>query len=424
MTGDVLGERAEQATGPRPSAFERTDALTTRARSHDARARTRPDVLHDHPPGRARFPRYFDRARGPHLWDIDGNRYIDFLLGYGPVILGHADPRITSAATAAIQHGNCIAPMWSPLQVELTELLCEIVPGAESALLLKTGSDATSAAVRVARTVTGRPKVLRWGYNGWHDWSVEQPAGVPATTRSETLLFDPADIEGLRKLLDSNRGTVACVVLMPFELDVIPTTQLAAVREAAHEHDALFVLDEVRSGFRVALGGAQAYFDVAADIVAFSKAMANGYAISAITGRSEYLDALAYTKVSSTFFASPVEMAAAIATLSVLRDTDALARVWHGGERFQNGLRTIVEEVQIEADVVGYPPMPFLRFTGAGGVAMADAFAAAAAQRGVLLHPGHQWFVSASHTDEVVDAALDRCRDAMTDVFRAGALHQ
>ena len=115
--------------------------------------------------GRARYPRYVDRCAGAHIWDVDGNRYIDYLLGYGPAILGHAHPDVNQAAIAELDRGHCFAPLWSPRQVELTEMLCKVVPGAEAALLLKTGSDATTAAVRLARIATGRDRVLRWGYN-------------------------------------------------------------------------------------------------------------------------------------------------------------------------------------------------------------------------------------------------------------------
>ncbi|MBK6502782.1 MAG: aminotransferase class III-fold pyridoxal phosphate-dependent enzyme [Candidatus Microthrix sp.] len=129
------------------------------------------------------------RAEGPFVWDVDGNRFTDFLLGYGPVVLGHAQPDVMAAAVAQLSTGNCIAPLWSPRQVELAHLLTETLPGAESALLLKTGSDATSAAIRLARAFTGRDLVLRCGYHGWHDWAVEQPGGVVSAVRAHTVPF-------------------------------------------------------------------------------------------------------------------------------------------------------------------------------------------------------------------------------------------
>ena len=132
---------------------------------------------------------YVSRAEGGHIWDVDGNRYVDFVLGYGPVVLGHADKRVNAAVADVMSRGVCISPMWSPSQVELAELLVQVIPGGERAFLLKTGSDATAAAVRLARIFTGREKVLKWGYNGWHDWTAPRPAGDPASGPGEHPSF-------------------------------------------------------------------------------------------------------------------------------------------------------------------------------------------------------------------------------------------
>jgi glutamate-1-semialdehyde 2,1-aminomutase len=392
----------------------RVDQAWADRATHDARAATRGDVLPPDASGLARYPRYVDRCSGAHVWDVDGNRYIDYLLGYGPVILGHAHPEITRAAVAELDRGHCFAPLWSPRQVELTERLSEIIPGAESALLLKTGSDATSAAVRLARIATGRDLVVRWGYNGWHDWAVHQEPGVPRASRA--IEFDLDDLDGLDRLLVAHTGDVACIVTMPFEYHESPPGHLQALRAIVHRHGALLVLDEMRSGFRLGLGGAQERLDVQADLTTFSKGLANGYTISAVTGSADLLAGLAVTKISSTFFANPADMAAALATLRVLEDTDAIERIWATGSGLISGLREVVAETGVPAEVVGYPPMPFLRFTG--DEAAADrarlAFFTETTRRGLLLHPDHQWFTSAAHTEADLDETLEACRAAMT----------
>jgi glutamate-1-semialdehyde 2,1-aminomutase len=404
------------------SPWEATDAWTLRGRACDARAVTRGDILPDAASGEPTFPRYAARAQGAYVWDVDGRRYVDYLLGYGPVVLGHADPRVTAAVTAELAHGTCMSPLWSPRQVELTELLTATIPGAELALLLKTGSDATSAAVRLARIHTGREKVVRWGYNGWHDWAAEQPAGVPAGTRAATLRFahDPAS---LRAVLERHAGEVACVMTMPFDEEVVPDGALAELRAATHEHGALLVFDEMRSGFRMALGGAQERFSVQADLATFSKAMANGYAISALTGRAEILERLTETKISSTFYASPIEMVAALTTIGILRDTDAIDRLWAIGRALQDGLRALAAAHGVAAEVVGYPPMPFLRFLEPDGARRAQVkrrFYAETTRRGQLLHPDHQWFVSAAHTDADVEQTLAACDEAFRTLVDEG----
>jgi glutamate-1-semialdehyde aminotransferase len=368
------------------------------------------------------YPRYFDRASGAYLWDVDKNRYIDYQLGYGPVVLGHADPRVTASVVQELERGSCIAPLWSPRQVELTELLTSIIPGGEFAYLLKTGSDANSAAVRLARIYTGRDKVIRWGYNGWHDWAAEHPAGVPSAVRADTLTFDHEDPESLRAVFARYPDQVACVLTMPFEFTTVPADRLEQLRAITHQYGALFILDEMRSGFRMSLGGAQEYFGVQADVVALSKAMANGYPISAIVGRSDVLRCLERTRISSTFYASPAEMAAALTTIAVLRDTDAIKRLWSLGTALQDGLRDLVDRYEVPAEVVGYPPIPFLRFESADqhGRRLRRQFFMETTRRGVLLHPEHQWFVSAAHTQEDIEFTLDACRAAFETLGEIG----
>ncbi|HEX6873180.1 MAG TPA: aminotransferase class III-fold pyridoxal phosphate-dependent enzyme [Micromonosporaceae bacterium] len=394
--------------------FAANDDLTRRGLGCDARARTRGDIMPDED-GLTIYPRYMSRANGAYLWDVDNNRYVDYLLGYGPVVLGHADPRVTAAAVRELDNGSCIAPLWSPVQVELNELLVSLIPGAEASYLLKTGSDATSTAVRLARIFTGRDRVVRFGYNGWHDWAAGSPAGIPAGTRENTLLFELTEPDSLRQLFATYPDEIACVLTMPFEYEVIPDGLLAELRDIVHRNGALFVLDEMRSGFRMRIGGAQEYFGVTADLVTFSKAMANGHPISAVVGRADVLDCLARTRISSTFYAGPADMAAAMATIAILRDTDAIEYLWHVGAALQDGLRTLIHDGDIEAEVVGYPPAPFLRFTSDDPrrqQALTRRFFIETTRRGVLFHPDHQWFVSASHTIADVEWTLQRCQEA------------
>lgn len=406
--------RRFNATGGGMALDDRWHAQSART---DARAATRGDVVGPCASGQTRYPRYFSRAAGPYLWDLDGRRYVDFTLGYGPVVLGHADERVTEAVLAELRNGNCIAPLWSRSQSELTDLLTSVVPGAEMAYLLKTGSDATSTAVRLSRIFTGCDKVIRWGYNGWHDWAAGIPAGISEGTRADTLLFEYSDLSTLRDAFARHPGQVACVLMMPFGDERAPEGHLQKIRDIAHEHGALFVLDEMRSGFRLGLSGAQGLLGVQADVSTFSKAMANGHPISAVVGRADVLSTLARTRISSTFYADPAPMAAALTTIRILRDTDAFERMWKVGSAFQDGLSALVDQHRVPARVVGYPPMPFLQFTHADPIIrerVSTAFAAEAAQHGVLLHPSHQWFLSAAHTGEDIEFALHGCNQALS----------
>jgi glutamate-1-semialdehyde 2,1-aminomutase len=385
-----------------------------RAVRTDAWAATR-NAIREIDAANAFYPQYVERASGAYLWDVDGNRYIDFILGYGPVVLGHADPRVNEAVFNELRNGSCMSPMWSRRQATLTELLTEVIPGAEQAYLMKTGSDATAAAVRLARIHTGRDKVLKWGYNGWHDWTAPRPDGVPASTRGETLQFRYNDLGSVEEAFSRYPGQIACVIMMPYELETAHDGFLEGVKRIAHRNGALFILDEMRSGFRMALGGAQEYFQVRADLSTFSKAMANGFPISAVIGSADLLKGLRRTHMSSTFYANPAEMAAAIVTISILRDSGALERIWRLSESFQEGLRGIVREFGAPADVIGYPISPFLSFRNGDGPevqTMRTRFFHETVSRGLMLHPNHQWFLSAAHTEDDIAAALEICRSS------------
>jgi len=392
-----------------------------RAEKCDARAATRKQARKEGRLIEGAYPFYASHAKGAYFWDVDGNRYIDYLLGYGPVILGHADPRVTEAVMREVERDICISPIWRPSQVELAELLTSVIPGAELAFLMKTGSDATSGAVRLARIYTGRSKVVRWGYNGWHDWATPRLEGVPESVQAETLTFRYNDLSSLRILLETYPDQVACVLMMPFELEAPLPGFLKEVQTLAHDYGALFILDEMRSGFRMALGGAQEYFGVQADMATFSKAMANGYTISAITGRAEILQCLGRTQMTATYYANSLEMVAAIATISVLKESDALRHIWMLGETFQQGLEALISEYNISARVVGYPPCPFLLFTSSNEEeheAIKETFYSETTRHGVFLHPSRHWFISAAHTGDDIAYTLDICRKGFEMVQR------
>ncbi len=354
------------------------------------------------------YPMFGERGSGAHIWDVDGNRYLDLVLAYGTVILGHADPVVSEAVIREIRDGFSIT-VRKRVQVELAELLTTVIPGAEQVFLLKSGSDATSGAVRVARAYTGRERVIRWGYNGWHDWCATRPAGVPARAQDVVSSFRFNDISSLEKAFLDHPGEIACLLMMPFE-EVPPEPGfLAEAAELARRHGALFVLDEMRSGFRVALGGAQERYGVVPDLATFGKAMANGYPISALTGSAEVMKTVGDVHISSTYHVNGAEMAAALTTIRQLRDTDALVNVEKLGARLQEGMAAQIAESGVDAHVLGVPQMPFTRFRYEDEELrsrVSDAFYTAVIRRGVLLHPNHHWYISAAMSQEDVDDLL------------------
>jgi glutamate-1-semialdehyde 2,1-aminomutase len=357
------------------------------------------------------YPSFAERGEGAHVWDVDGNRYLDLILAYGTVVLGHAHPAVSAAVVAEVERGFALS-LRKRAQVELAETLTEVIPGAERVLLLKTGSDATSAAVRLSRAHTGRERVVRWGYGGWHDWAAQRPAGVPRPVGDQIHTFTYNDVASLEQIFAAHGEEIACCVMMPFELEAPAPGFLAAVANVVRRHGALLVFDEMRTGFRIALGGAQEKFGVVADLATFSKAMANGYPISAVTGREEIMRTVGAVHISSSFYINAAEMAAATATIAELRRGDALARLERLGGRLLAGLAGAAAASGVQACARGAPQMPFLEFTDGDEPARElakSAFFTETTRRGVLLHPNHHWYISAAMGDEDIDEALAAC---------------
>ena len=396
--------------------FARSEELFARARQIVAGGTTQGKAPNTLIPGE--YPIYAARGQGATIWDVDGNAFLDWILAYGIIVLGYCDPDVDAAAIREIQSGFAF-PLTRPVQNELAERLVEIIPCAEMVHFFKTGSDTTTAAVRLARITTGRDKIVRWGYNGWHDWCCTRAAGIPQSVRDDILTFRYNDLDSLADVLNRNRGQVAGVIMMPLEIEAPQPGFLAGVRELAHQHGALFILDEMRSGFHLALGGAQEYYNVVPDLATFSKALSNGYAISVLAGRSDLMQTLAQTYVSSTFFTNSIAMAAAVATIDKLRRDAVIPHLWDIGRRLMDGLDRLARDLNVEARTIGIAPMPFLIFAQDDPAVRETAkyvFFRETTRRGLLLHPNHHWFVSAAHTEQDLAHTLEICEDAFREV--------
>jgi len=353
---------------------------------------------------------YGHEARGAHLVDVAGRERVDFTLGFGSVILGHADPRIDQAVARAVAGG--VSPtLFSKLQAILCQELVTIAGGrAEQCILLRTGSDATSAAVRLARAFTGRAHVIRCGYNGWHDWSAPRHSGIPPEVRQLTRVVPLNDTVALTSAADElGSGQLAAIVLAPFETEEPSQTFLAELQRIVRTRRAIFILDEIRTGFRLALRGAQEYFGIPADVVVYSKALANGYCISAVLGPADVMACLSEVSLSSLYFRSVDGMAAALATIEILREGETLNMVWERGKQFLDGLDDVCRETGIAAEPIGLAPMPHHRFLHSNPDVRAKAevaFAASAWNHGCLFHPSHHWFICGATREQDVETAI------------------
>ena len=290
-------------------------------------------------------PLFLDRGAGARVWDLDGNEYIDYVLGLLPVVLGYCDPDVDDAIRAQLDRGISFS-LATELEAELAEKLCELIPCAEMVRFGKNGSDATTAAIRLARAYTRREKVAVCGYHGWHDWYIGTTTrhfGVPAAVRELSAGFAFNDADALETMLQSEPDGFAAVIVEPMTLQAPAPGFLERLRSLCDEYGVLLVYDEIITGFRLHLGGAQAYFGVVPDLAAFGKAMGNGMPISAIVGRRQYMTLMEEIFFSGTFGGEALSLAASIVTIDKLRREGAVAKFADTGARLKAGVGTSID---------------------------------------------------------------------------------
>ncbi len=353
------------------------------------------------------YPRMLRSGDGCVVTDLGGNLYTDFIGALGPVILGYNSHPVNKAVIAQINTGAVSMSFPHTLEYTLADSLLKARPGNEMSRFFKTGSDALSAAVRVARAFTGKNRVVVCGYHGWHDWyavSTDRPAGIPNELKSYISHFKYNDPQSLADLFTSD--DIAAVILEPVMFDAPKDGFLDEVARLAHEHDALLVFDEVVTGFRFGLGGAAAYFKQSPDLVCYSKAMGNGFPIAALSGRIEVMETFERDDVfiSGTFGGELTGIAAAIATMAVLRmdDEEVVRRIWQAGQHLKDGFNTCANFLDIPVKANGFAPRTEFVFPTIEHKAL---FWQECAKRGVLF--GYSNFISAAHRMSAVDAVLN-----------------
>jgi glutamate-1-semialdehyde 2,1-aminomutase len=369
-----------------------------------------------------RSPLYFERGRGGRIWDADGNEYVDFIMAYGPFLLGYAHAEVDGAAVDQARRGNLLS-LNHPLHLTFVEALLRRFPAAEMGVFVKTGSEATTAAVRIARRATGRRLIARCGYHGWHDWCVPDEDFVPEGLSDQVFVYDATRPETLSALLDARPGRFAAVILAPEMIHPPSREALEAIMAAARRHGAVFIMDEVKTGFRAPGGSMQAFYGgVEPDLTTLSKALGNGWPVGAVVGRRAVMRHAAGMHLSATYHGDTAAMAAALATMDIVEREGVQERVWALGERLIAGLNEAARRNRVPAEAYGepIPPMPFLRFAHpdpAANERLKELVYAQVLAEGVLLHPRHMWFVSAAHTAADIERAVDTVDAAMRAVI-------
>jgi len=361
------------------------------------------------------FPFYCKSARGARFVDVDGNEWMDFMCGFGAVLHGYLNPRIEEAVTQQKTKG-AIFNQPSTQMVELAELLVERVDFADWAVFAKNGSDLTSWALRVAREKTGREYVIkaRGSYHGVDSWCDPGLGGRISSDRSHILEFSWNNLDQLNSLISDKLDQVAAIILTPYHHASFAQSELPdpdfwnQVRKLAHRHGIALILDDVRCGGRLHLGGSHRYFGFSPDLAIYSKALGNGYAISACVGSNEYRLPAADVFLTGSCWNDAVAMSAAIESLKISADDHVAESVLKKGKQFCSQIEALARSRQIPLQMTGIPSMPYPWIEGDENLYQIQALCKCCASQGLYFHPHHNWFISNAISEEDIATSLKR----------------
>lgn len=359
------------------------------------------------------YPKFIERAQGAFVY-ADGKEYIDYPLGCGPIILGHNNPVVNKAVEQQLKIGACFS-LPNPLEAEVASQLVDIFPSIESVRFLKTGSEATSAAVKIARAFTQRENIICCGYHGWHDWyncTTPKRDGVPSLMRKLCKQAKYNDINSFKNKINSN---TAAVILEPYILEAPKDGFLHEVEALCRENGALLIFDEVVTGLRTLGGSAQHQFGVIPDLTCLGKAIGNGMPIACVGGRREIMDVLlGDCFVSSTFGGELLSLAAAWATLKFWKMNNVDERINEAGQVLKSTFNSICGSMGLDAKCIGYPNRTFFVFPTEEHKSL---FWQECLKQGVLF--GYAQFISYAHTQQVINKTCSVMQEALVTVKSA-----
>jgi glutamate-1-semialdehyde aminotransferase len=404
-------------TAPKTFSIARSDAIYERAKKIiPAGSQTFSKGVSQFVGGLA--PKYLHKGKGARVWDVDGNEFLDYVMGCHPIVLGYADPDINAAVMEQLELGSTFSLM-NELEVDVTELLIDTVPCAEAARFGKNGADATTVAVRVARAFTGRDHIAYCGYHGWHDWFIANTdlnSGIPAFNRDLAHSFTFNDLDSLVKIFEAHPGQVACVIMEPLTVLEPRDNFLGRVKEVAHHYGALLIFDEIITGFRFAIGGAQEVTGVVPDLATYAKAISNAIPLSAIVGKKEYMFMLEKTFFSFTYGGDCIGLAAAKACIPKLIREQVPAHLDKVGRVLKDGYNKLAAQHGVTefTQCVGYPCRTIVTFDGQGRfdvLEMKSFFQQELLRRGILWAAYHA--LSWSHTMDDIHETLNAFDDTL-----------
>ena len=374
------------------------------------------------------YPQFSEKAKGPYFWDIDGNRYIDYMCAYGPNILGYNDPDVDEAAAKQRKKGDCItAP--STVMIDFAELLVDTVASADWAFFAKNGNDVTSIAIRAARTHTHRKKIVffKGYYHGISPWCQKiDYAGVLEEEVCNNLYVDWNDFEQLELVFEEHKHEIAAVIGQPYMHGNFMDNQLPEqnfwqkVRKLCDDEGTVLIIDDVRAGFRLDLRGSDHYFGFKADLICFCKALANGYNVSALCGQEHMKNAVSSLSVTGSYWLSAVPFAAGIACIEKLKRLDAPKLLIDKGIALTDGLKAEAGKYGYDLRVSGVPSLFYLRIADDPSLRLHQAWVAECQKRGVYFTNHHNHFINAALSDEDIRETIEIAGEAFAALRQQG----
>jgi len=370
------------------------------------------------------YPLYADKVKDSYFWDLDGNKYIDYMCAYGPNVLGYNNEKVDKAALSQYEKGNCMA-LPGKVQVELAELLVDTIEIADWALFMKNGGDATSFARMIAQAATGRDKsiMVEGGYHGVAPWT--QPlthAGITQADVDNNLKVPWNDIAAVKRLVDQYPGQIASFMATPYDHRVFSDNQLPEdgywqkIRKICDDEGIILIIDDVRCGFRLDIAGSAKFFGFKPDLACYCKALANGYNMSAVVGVDSLKDAASKVFYTGSYWSSAAPMAAAIACIKELKRIDGPALMIKQGTKLTEGLVKAAEKSGLNLKISGVPSMFYMRLTNDDSLMLQQEFCAECAKRGVFFASHHNHFINCSLTDEDIKKTISVASEAFAIV--------
>jgi glutamate-1-semialdehyde 2,1-aminomutase len=370
------------------------------------------------------YPVYAEKADGCFLYDVDGNKFVDYLMALGPIVLGYNYPSVVNAVKKQLDKGS-IFSLPHTLEIEAADALNQIIPCAEMTRFTKTGSDAVTGAVRAVRAITKKNIILYCGSGGvWDDWysiTTSRNNGIPSFNKNLIDVFDYNNLEQLEQLFQKYKDKVAAVIMEPSIYEKPKNDFLNKVKDLTHENNALLVFDEILTGFRLANGGGQEFFNVIPDMATFAKGIANGMPLGAIVGKSEYMKIFDDIFVSTTYGGEALSLAACVATINEFEKNDVIKHMWNLSNKMRSGFNTLAKKYELNAECIGFSPRLKLLFKDQDendSLLYKSLFLQNLIENGIFMHPNTILF-SYSHSTIEINKTLDEIDKSLSNLSKA-----